>query len=290
MGIRLGIAVGALFILSLNIYVSSYKWKILLSAQGILLSLRKLSNCYWISTFFGNYLPTNFGGDVVRLMMLDELGRSAQVAASIVLERITGFIILISWTVFSLIMRPNYFKAGHLLPVIWIVVGLGIFAILILFWFGDKLTALRGILFKNKSTGVFKIFIKIQKMMDAIAHYRGKRKEILLSFIFSILFYIIILIFNYLVLISVGSDLSLREVFFVTPVIPLVSMLPLSLNGIGISEGAYVIFYSQAGLQPSEAFAAAVVRRFIHLAVSLVGGFLWMGKPSKTFNLKSIGN
>lgn len=262
----------------------------LLSAQGLNLSLRKLSNCYWISTFFGNYLPTNFGGDVVRLMMLNELGRSAQVAASIVLERVTGFIILIGWTVLSLIMRPNYFKAGHLLPVIWTIVSIGIIAILFLFWFGDKFTALRGFLFKNNSTVVNKISIKIQKMMDAIAYYRGKKKEILLSLIYSILFYIIILIFNYLVLISVGSDLSLSEVFFVTPVIPLVSMLPVSLNGIGISEGAYVIFYSQAGLQPSEALAAAVVRRFIHLTVSLVGGFLWMGKPSKTFSIKSIGN
>jgi hypothetical protein len=72
------------------------------------------------------------------------------------------------------------------------------------------------------------------------------------------------------------------EIIFVAPIIPLVSIIPIGLNGIGLTEGAYVLFYTQAWLTPYEAFAAALIRRLLVTLVSLFGGILWIVEKRKT--------
>lgn len=273
--------ISAFFILSVNIFVSSLKWKILLRANDMNFSWWELARCYWISTFFGNYLPTSVGGDIVRLMMLNEVGKTSQVAASIFWERLTGFMMLLSWMAFALLMRPLYFKAGHILILLWLMVaaGFALFAGLLLF--GNQITDVLKKIIKNRS-GIFaKIISKISKFTYAVNQYRDKRREILISLILSAPFYFIGVICNYLVFNAVGSEVSIMEILYIMPAIYLVSLLPISLNGLGISEGAFVFFFSQAGVSAPVALAAAVIRRILHLMVSLVGGILWLPKRSK---------
>jgi uncharacterized protein (TIRG00374 family) len=280
--IALAPVVFALILLSLNIPVSSFKWRFLLFTQGFKLSLWRLTRCYWISTFFGNYLPTSVGGDVVRLVMMKDLGHQAQVAASIVWERITGFVVLLALSALGLSMRPHYFKAGYLLPFLWLAVGIGVAAFLCLLFFGDQISSILKRLLKVKKGFWGRILQKLLKVADSLAYFQKKKKEILFAMILSVPFYIFIVVFNYLILISVGSNIPLIEVCFIAPIVLLVSFLPISLNGIGVAEGAYVLFYAQAGLLPSQGLAAAVIRRVIHLLVSLVGGALWIRHRSET--------
>ena len=112
--------------------------------------------------------------------------------------------------------------------------------------------------------------------MDAVAHYKGKKRELVIAILISFCFYFVLILCNYLILISLGASISFKEVCFIAPIIPLISMLPISLNGLGISEGAYVLFFTQAGLSPPLALAAAVLRRLNHLLVSLVGFVFWL--------------
>jgi hypothetical protein len=74
----------------------------------------------------------------------------------------------------------------------------------------------------------------------------------------------------------VAGDISLLEVVFIAPLIILVSLVPISVNALGIAEGAFVLFYTQAGLAPEEALAAAVLRRVLTLGYSLGGGVIWL--------------
>src|SRR5688572_9312915 len=47
--------------------VSSWRWNILLRAQGIAVRLSTLIGSFLVATFFNNFLPSNIGGDVVRV-------------------------------------------------------------------------------------------------------------------------------------------------------------------------------------------------------------------------------
>jgi uncharacterized protein (TIRG00374 family) len=124
----------ALFVVSLNMLISTHKWYILLLAQSIVVPWDWLLKCYWIGSFFSNYLPSNIGGDMVRLMMMQHLKNSAQVAASIFLERLTGFVVLLGFSMFMLLMRPQHFIIGNfrsILLVILLILFMSIILILI---------------------------------------------------------------------------------------------------------------------------------------------------------------
>ena len=57
---------------------------------------------------------------------------------------------------------------------------------------------------------------------------------------------------------------------------PLLSLVPISLNGIGLAEGVFVAVYGVVGVLPDAALAAALLRRLVDLLDSAVGGLFWL--------------
>jgi uncharacterized protein (TIRG00374 family) len=266
----------AIMVVSLNMFISTWKWQILLRSHGLIMSFHEELRAYWVGSFYSNYLPTNVGGDVVRMVMLRRLGRSAEVAASIVMERATGLVVLLILSAIGLTIRPVYFDVRGALFFLWFAIAVGIALV-------SALTVLSGSLNKwllaapfIKAIRIQQLITKMGKLSSAIEHYRGDAPAVALSLLLSIPFYIVIMIFQFLLLLAVGADVTFLEVAAIAPIIPLVSLLPVSVNGLGVAEVAFILFYTQAGVLPEQALAAAVLRRVFNLIVSLVGGVYWV--------------
>jgi uncharacterized protein (TIRG00374 family) len=212
--------------------------------------------------------------------MLKKLGQSAAVAASIVWERMTGFFILLGWSMIVITLKPDYFQIGNLWIFIWLLVISGIIALIAVVTAGEKLARLLDRIFAKRIGFIKKISSKVQKFATAVNEYRLNKRAIVLSLMLSIPFYSIGVICNYFIFEALEVNVRLLDIMIVLPIVYLVPLLPISLNGLGLSEGALVILFSQIGLPAHEALAAAVIRRVIHLLVSLIGGFLWI--PSRT--------
>jgi glycosyltransferase 2 family protein len=271
----------ALFVVSLNMLISTHKWYILLLAQSIVVPWGWLLKCYWIGSFFSNYLPSNIGGDMVRLMMMQHLKNSAQVAASIFLERLTGFVVLLGFSMFTLLMRPQHFMIGNFRSIFLVMLSILFMSIILILLTRTYLSKFFMGFFQGDKSYIGNIGRKFKNLFVSIFYYREKKGEIVLTLILSLPFYCLIILFQYLIFIAIGRKVSLLEVFFIAPLIPLVSLLPVSLNGIGLAEGAFVVFYVQAGVEPEVALAATVLRRALCVVVSLVGGVLWLAYQSK---------
>ncbi len=83
----------ALAMYLLMIIVSAWRWGYLLAAQHVNIPLRTLVGSYLVATFFNNFLPSNIGGDVVRIRDTTEGAGSKTVATLIVLiDRALGLI------------------------------------------------------------------------------------------------------------------------------------------------------------------------------------------------------
>ena len=270
----------ALLILPSCIFLSSLKWNILLRAQSLFLSLITLIRCYWIGTFFNNYFPSTVGGDIIRLTIMRNIGRLSEVSASIVLERLTGLFVLLCLSALGLLMRPQYLESVKLLSILWfIIVGISTGLTLVVIFRQYIIGRLNRISsFENDFIGG--IFAKFKKFIVSIAHYENKINSLILALIISLPFYGLTIIFQFLLFVSLGLHISFWEVFFIAPLILLVSIVPISINALGLSEGAFVVFYTQVGLSPEEALAAALLRRFFHLLISLVGGIFWLSSKA----------
>ena len=57
----------ALLLYSAILIVSIWRWHLLLDTQGVHVARRTLLGSYLVALFFNNFLPSNIGGDVIRI-------------------------------------------------------------------------------------------------------------------------------------------------------------------------------------------------------------------------------
>ena len=81
----------ALALYYLMIGVSAWRWGVLLEAQGLHFPLRRLTSSFFVATFFNNFLPSNIGGDVVRIADTAQAAGSRTRAATVVTRSIAGW-------------------------------------------------------------------------------------------------------------------------------------------------------------------------------------------------------
>jgi len=68
-------------------------WKVSLILKSPLLSINKLTNINFISTFFNNILPTRFGGDIIRIFYISKDLPSKEIGFfAVVFDRMTGIL------------------------------------------------------------------------------------------------------------------------------------------------------------------------------------------------------
>ena len=88
--------VAALGVYGLMLAVSAWRWRLLLRVQTIDVSLGTLTKSFLVATFFNNFLPSNIGGDVVRVADTAPFAGSKTLATTVVLiDRILGLIALL---------------------------------------------------------------------------------------------------------------------------------------------------------------------------------------------------
>ena len=72
--------------------IATWRWRLLLETLGVDAPLRRLGSSYLVATFFNNFLPSNIGGDVVRVRDGSRLTGSTTASLAVVgIDRILGF-------------------------------------------------------------------------------------------------------------------------------------------------------------------------------------------------------
>jgi hypothetical protein len=85
------------------------------------------------------------------------------------------------------------------------------------------------------------------------------------------------------VLRSMGAPAPTALLMLIIPLVWLIRLLPISLGGIGLGEGAFVVLAAYGGIDREKAFAAALTVLAIQIGWSLVGGALLLRSGLKAF-------
>ena len=104
-----------------TILLSARKWQLLLERARIRLAYAAAAQLYWIGSFFSNFLPTGVGGDAVRLMLTPAPDGRGPVAASILVERLSGLFVMLVLSACALVVLPLDLGLG--LPRLVLVAG-----------------------------------------------------------------------------------------------------------------------------------------------------------------------
>lgn len=268
----------------LIIYISAVKWHLLLSANGFSNSRFQLYQYYWVGMFVSNFLPSSVGGDLTRLTLMRSSGPLAKVAGSIFVERFTGLAVLLVFALLGLYSRPDLFGGlWAFSPVL--VLAVGVLVVLFgSFKFGHQ-AALWLDRFSWDQQGVAgRVCEKIKESVQSVLVFQGQPILIGNCLLLSLVFYLVRLAMQCLIVYSLGLDLSFIEILFISPVIDVIRSVPLALNGLGVVEGAYVLFYSQVGILPAEALAFSIVARLLHVIATSFGGVFWLFLKNENLN------
>jgi hypothetical protein len=261
-GARLLYITAAVALIIGDLVLGAYRWQRLLRALGISVPLSTLTASYFVGLFFNNFLPTSMGGDVVRIYDVARYSRQLSAsAASVVAERALSALAqgLIALVGLALGYEVTKRFAGEI-AAIFAVLCLVLVALLLGDHWGRKISLLRG---------------RVMEALGSISFcLRDKSLALWVVFV-SLFFHAVIVLINYAIFLALGADVSLAYCFLVIPIILFITLLPVSINGLGIREWAYIYFFGRLGLSMAEAVAASLLFFILLILVSLIGGVIF---------------
>jgi uncharacterized protein (TIRG00374 family) len=260
----------ALFVTALDRCMMTYKWFLLLRPVNQTLTLMKAMTIYCTATLIGTVLPVTVGGDVIRGVLTTRAGvRSDHVIASIVVERMLGFLCVMLLGVFSLLIL----RGTHLLSAKYnAVLLLGIFAFcggatIAISSFSSR--ALKWVGALPRPVRDSKMAKRLERLWTAY-HQLGAHRETL--GIFSALTLIeqfLPGLTTWLLLKGMGVEVNAVLLFCALLLSVIAARLPVSIDGLGVFEGVLAALLGLAGVQPEYSVAAALTGRALQIVACL---------------------
>lgn len=252
-----------------NVFLSALKWRTLLGIHGLSLPLGLLSRYYFTAMFLNNFLPTSIGGDAYRIYRTASAsrGRSAAVVA-VLMERLTGFAALLLLGYLGGIV--TYARTGD--AVSRLVVILGTAGILVaaagclaLARPGARERLLRSRLLPSR----------LRPLTDRMGEYGRHPRKVALVALLSVTFHVSVISYRLLLVHAAGASCSPSSLAVVVAVSSAVALLPISLNGIGLLDGSYVVLLTHYGVPEARALLVMLLIRLLHVPLTLIGGILY---------------
>lgn len=258
------------FMAMVSVALSSLKWKILLSINGIHMEFLRLVRYYFISMFFNNFLPTRIGGDVYRVYKTYNNPKSKTGAiVAVVTERLTGvFAITLMGTIAGLISyaHDNQEVSGITALIGAICVLTSIIAVLLIYY--GKL----GAYLQSKKMVPEKVKLAINNLRE----YTQKPFHTVMAFVVSFVFHIAMVVKFAVLFYGISEECGVIAIAVVLLVSNVISMIPLSLNGIGLLEGSFIVAIQTFGVSYDSALTVMLINRSVIMLVSLVGAIFYL--------------
>lgn len=250
-----------------GLVLSALRWQRVLEVLGLQAPLPRLISHYLAGQFVSNVLPTTIGGDVLRVTRLArETGESPRTFASVVLERLTGWLVLPVISVAGFLVNPPLRGLGTASRV---ALGLAFATLLalgiLLYAVADQRIGGR---FAAKD-GWRRFAGAVHLGVDQLRREPRAAADVLLVG----LAYQLVLV---LAAVAAAQALGVRPAgltallaFF--PAVAIAQVLPIGISGLGIREGAFVLFLGPLGVASQDAIALGLLLYLLNLGVSLLG-------------------
>jgi glycosyltransferase 2 family protein len=274
---NIGLLSLAFMMFFLGYLITALRWRMLLSAQGVHARIGFLVQSFMVAIFFNNLLPSTIGGDVVRIYDSWRLGNSRSGAASVVIvDRLTGLLALASYALITVIAARQLADLVPALPalVLGATLAVGGLAWFVFFAPRQLYRSLEQYL-DRRTTQPWRI---IAKIASAFSMFSGRRDLLVRAFGLSLLLQLNVIVHFIIVSRALGIDIPVLAMFTVIPLSIFVTMLPVSINGIGLREGVFVFFFSAYGIDAVEAIAFAWIALGFVMLQGVIGGILFAAR------------
>jgi uncharacterized protein (TIRG00374 family) len=256
--------------------LAMWRWRVLISAQGYEAPMRHISASYLVASFFNNFLPSNIGGDVIRVRDSSRLTGSKTASLVIIAaDRILGFGALYLLAALAFIAGGP--PVRHLAGARVLLVGLGVlFALLAYIYF--RAGTARAFVTRSGLARLEWLRERFEVVQGAVHVYRQDLGAILRAFAASVALQALFIYYYYAIAGCLRIRLPLSACFLMVPLCTLVQTVPISFNGWGIRESIFILYFGQIGLPRDNAMAFSLVGAGLVVLLSLSGAVVWTAR------------
>ena len=268
--IQWGWVILAFSLITIGLVVRAYRWYILLIGLGVAIPFRRLVSLYFVGNFFNAFLPSGFGGDVVRVWEVAQEVPTNVAAGTVIVDRLTGLLMLFVMALLAIPFRPETFPVSLTwqLTVISVVGLIGGFVLME----GNLIKRLGGWLPGKLS--VVDPKQPLAKLLQAVQECgrTAVGKALLVSTGFNVL----LTIWWYLSGLAFGYDVPFVYYFLVVPILSVLLLIP-SISGLGVRETVAPLLFAPAGLTPAQAVSVSLMVFILTRVSGLLGApiYLW---------------
>jgi len=250
-----------------GLVLSALRWQRVLEVLGLHARLSRLVSHYLAGQFVSNVLPTTIGGDVLRVSRLSrETGESPKTFASVVLERLTGWLVLPLISVVGFLVNPPLQDLGRATQVavamaFFTLLGLGI----LLYAVADQRIGGR---FEARD-GWRRFAAAVHLGVDRLKHQPAAAANVLMV---GFAYQLVLVLAAAAAAQALGvrpAGITALLAFF--PAVAIAQVLPIGISGLGVREGAFVLFLGPLGVASQDAIALGLLLYLLNLGVSLLG-------------------
>jgi uncharacterized membrane protein YbhN (UPF0104 family) len=211
-------------------------------------------------------LPTTIGGDVLRVARLArETHETAASFASVVLERLTGWLVLPLITFLGFLLNPGLRHLGAATQVA-IAIAAGTLMALLLVLGGvasRRFGQVGGDAGWRRFAGALNLGLERMRQRPAAA-----ANVLAVGFAYQLVLVVAALFAAK----AVGmDDVGLTALLAYFPAVLIAQVLPISISGLGVREGAFILFLHPLGIRDEQAIALGLLLYLLNLVVSLLG-------------------
>ncbi len=269
---KLFLALGFL-IFSLSYLLGFLRWQMLLKASGIHASLKKLVVSFSGGIFFSIFLPSTIGGDIVRTADLAEHTKKAkEVIATVFLDRLSGYIGLV------IVILPAFLLGGSLVHDKFVFLSLaaiaGLLVLILLVLFNSFIYSKISLFLSAPGAGRIKEALK--NLHHEIHTFRHRKKLILHNLILSFLIQLISPLSIYFIGLALGIKINIIYYFIFLPIIGAVTLLPISIGGLGLREYLFVIYFAKAAVTKQLAVTMSLLSFSFIVLYGAIGGLIYV--------------
>lgn len=242
--------------------ISALKWRVLLTDQGQSVPYLPLFATYLIGNFINLFMPSVAGGDAYRAVWLRRHTRTLSAALpSIIVERASGLAALVSLGAVGLTLMNAPARAPYVLAGLALAAAAAYFVL------------------------VFPVAAWVAKLpRESLFRLTGVARDVLgasrpswtflLVVVLSFVFQLNTILINWLYASSMDLSVDFLQLLIIVPIVYLVEMVPISLNGVGVREGTFAVLFAQMGLPAEQGVALGLTITLMRYIVGLVGGSL----------------
>jgi uncharacterized protein (TIRG00374 family) len=256
-----------------NMFIAAWRWYVLLNALNAKIPFLKVVKILFICLFFNTFLPGGFAGDIVRSLQSRGDNLSTEDAlSSVFTDRILGFIGLVFLSILGVLCKWDLLEHSGLLGYIILICSV--------------LIVLIGMFYNRRIMRNFRFIVtvfgrwgeKIENLYRSLYQYRHKLKSLVASFGITIVSHLMMFASVYCLALSLGVRISFIYFVLFLPIIGTLSMVPVTVGGLGLREFGFMLLFPLVGMTKAQALGTSLFFFMTMVLVALTGAFIYVSE------------